>query len=297
MSPDSPMKRPIQCATKAGRVPATEIDIPTPRGRFVARIAGSAGGPVVLLMHGFSDDASTFDALAAAGHEAVAPTPAGTPRPSSTRSRRRPVRHPRPGRGNCRDARPGPVGAAGRSRQRGVRRLRCDGNSAGRRAGRGDARGRAPSGRVRQHPAVAPAVVAEPLCDVLSTAKPERAGGGGERLRLPAAAWRRWFPGWEPPDGHLARVKAILRASGPGRRSSTTGSCRSAAIRCPSRPPPCSSAGPPTGASGRVCARGQERSFAAGFREQPLADVGHFPQLERPAEVSRLVHDWLAAHP
>ena len=53
------------------------IEIATPRGRFAARASGAPDAPLVLCMHGFPDDASTFDALlgrlAAAGFRAVAP--------------------------------------------------------------------------------------------------------------------------------------------------------------------------------------------------------------------------------
>lgn len=58
-------------------MPATHIDISTPRGQFGARTAGERGNPLVLLLHGFPDNATTFDdlldRLAARGMWAVAP--------------------------------------------------------------------------------------------------------------------------------------------------------------------------------------------------------------------------------
>lgn len=54
-----------------------EIMIDTPRGVFAVRSAGAQDAPLVLLLHGFPDDASTFDALGASlaeqGYRAVAP--------------------------------------------------------------------------------------------------------------------------------------------------------------------------------------------------------------------------------
>lgn len=51
--------------------------IETGRGRFGARCAGEVGTPVVVCLHGFPDDASTFDALlgtlAAHGYRGIAP--------------------------------------------------------------------------------------------------------------------------------------------------------------------------------------------------------------------------------
>lgn len=53
------------------------IEIRTPRGTFTARAAGTPAAPLVLCLHGFPDDATTFDVLlerlAAAGLRAVAP--------------------------------------------------------------------------------------------------------------------------------------------------------------------------------------------------------------------------------
>ena len=51
--------------------------IVTPNGRFAVRSTGAEDAPVVLLLHGFPDDASTFDqlgqTLADQGYRAVAP--------------------------------------------------------------------------------------------------------------------------------------------------------------------------------------------------------------------------------
>jgi pimeloyl-ACP methyl ester carboxylesterase len=51
--------------------------INTPRGTFAARALGQPDAPLVLCLHGFPDDASTFDelldSLAQAGLRAVAP--------------------------------------------------------------------------------------------------------------------------------------------------------------------------------------------------------------------------------
>lgn len=53
------------------------ITLDTPRGRFAARSAGQPSAPAVLLLHGFPDDATTFDSLgqglADAGYRALSP--------------------------------------------------------------------------------------------------------------------------------------------------------------------------------------------------------------------------------
>jgi len=119
--------------------------------------------------------------------------------------------------------------------------------------------------------------------------------------------WRDWAPGYDS-TGDAARAKdcvrdpAHLRAILDYYRSSFDAGRRSPAYAAEeealNRPP-----GRPTlylhgGVDGRIdrrYLRGVDGLLGEGGRVVVVEAAGHFPQLERPAEVNRLVLDWLAA--
>lgn len=120
--------------------------------------------------------------------------------------------------------------------------------------------------------------------------------------KLIEVLWRRWSPGWTPPDGALARVKKTL--SGPGVRRAALGYYRAlfdfvnprfleghrrAAL--PVKVPSLILAGRRDGcfapAAFELSVRDQD--YPAGVRLAFIEDAGHFLHREKPAQVNELI--------
>lgn len=117
--------------------------------------------------------------------------------------------------------------------------------------------------------------------------------------------WRDWSPGFTPLPGHLDDVKRSIlggmpapflyyrqaaRPLVPAIRRIRDAHAKSRIIRVPTR----FLLGATDGCIGFEAGTGQERFFAADFESHVVDGAGHFLHLERPAEVERLVVDWLA---
>lgn len=272
------------------------ITIETPRGRFFARAQGPADGDLVLLLHGFPDDASTFDGLgerlARAGLRAVAPYLRGY--------------HPSPLDGALDLASLAddlPAVAAALSPDRPVRFV---GHDYGAQIG---------YCALAQRPERFAAAV------TLAGAHPAIIGRNIRRLpkqwwmsryivffQLGRAAdlwvarndfayvdrlWRRWSPGFAAPAEHIARVKETLRRSMPA----PLAMYRAGGFDLPAEPiavPTLFIAGADDGCLLPQLAKGQEELFQGGYEALELPGVGHFPHLERPDQVAEAAIRWFS---
>lgn len=271
------------------------ITIDTPRGRFAARALGPSDAPPVLCLHGFPDDAGTFDdllpRLAAAGFRAVAPFLRGyAPSPLS-----------------------GPYGmgdlsadllAVGRalSPSEPFRVVGHDiGSQAALRAS-ADAPDRiarlvalagphptAMLENVRRSPAQVWRSRYIALFQIPGLAEWRVRRNGFAHLD---ALWRRWSPGFDPPPERMTSVKRTFAASMPA----PVAMYRSGDFGGDPRPIPVPTlflAGANDGCIAPAMADGQERFFTGGYAREVIPDAGHFLHLERPEAVGRRVVEWL----
>lgn len=107
--------------------------------------------------------------------------------------------------------------------------------------------------------------------------------------------WRRWAPGFTPPTGHLAQVKRTLAASMPA----PVGMYRGSGFSVPEEPiavPTLFVCGADDGCALPSLADGQETLFTADYRAQRWEGTGHFPHLEHPARTADAILGWLADH-
>jgi pimeloyl-ACP methyl ester carboxylesterase len=262
------------------------LKIDTTRGRFTARCVGDARHPVALCLHGFADDAGTFDDLldwlAGHGFRAVAPYRRGYA-PS-------PLRTP----AGERDS----IDTAGRD----VLAL---------------ADALSPKEQVyligHGFGAVASCRAMSLAPDKFARAALLAAGHPGPRpgrwlrawhamrSRFDRATnypdvrelWRQWSPGWEAPAARLANVQTTLAASWPApviewtnRVTSDVGVIRTPTLQLVGERDPI---------YGPAAAAGQERFFTGPFRMDVIPGVGRFPHLEMPKAVVHQIIDWLAA--
>lgn len=104
--------------------------------------------------------------------------------------------------------------------------------------------------------------------------------------------WRRWAPGFTPCDEHLTSVKRTLAASMPA----PVAMYRAGGFDVAERP-----IAVPTlvvnGADDR-CARpflgeGQERLFTSAYQSETWPGTGHFPHLEHPERAAHIILEWL----
>lgn len=110
------------------------------------------------------------------------------------------------------------------------------------------------------------------------------------------ALWRRWAPGFTPTPGHVAQVKRTLAASMPA----PVAMYRAGGFDVAPHP----IAVPTlyvTGADDR-CARphladGQAALFTAGYRAETWTGTGHFPHLEHPRRAADAVLGWITSTP
>jgi pimeloyl-ACP methyl ester carboxylesterase len=108
--------------------------------------------------------------------------------------------------------------------------------------------------------------------------------------------WRDWSPGYDATED-LTHVKDALRD--PANLSAALGYYRAMFEGGPDA----SDDGPPTlylhgrddGCMGADLVEGSEEFLPAGSRAEIIDGAGHFLHLEKPAEVNRLIVDWLTA--
>jgi len=116
--------------------------------------------------------------------------------------------------------------------------------------------------------------------------------------------WRKWSPGFEPPEGYLDEVKLCLRSSMPApleyyralRSPKVIGEIRQILSAGPIVVPTIYLHGERDGCVGPEIARDQEGHFSALFEQVMLADAGHFVHLERPDVANEAIVDWFGAH-
>lgn len=111
------------------------------------------------------------------------------------------------------------------------------------------------------------------------------------------ALWRRWAaPGSSIAPGHLAHVKRTLAASMPA----PVAMYRGGGFAVPEQEigvPTLYLCGAEDGCALPGLADGQERLFTHGYRSEVWEGTGHFPHLEQPARTADAVLGWLAEHP
>ncbi|MCA3254165.1 MAG: alpha/beta hydrolase [Alphaproteobacteria bacterium] len=269
--------------------------VATPRGTFTVRERGAADAPLALLLHGFPDDASTFDALAdalaARGWRCAAPYLRGyAPSPLD-----------------------GDLGLNGLADDllaiaealSPAAPVAFVGHDYGGQIGCA-AMARAPIrfGRAALLAAPHPAAIAANLWRIprqwwlsryiigfqFGARADRRVADDGfayvDRL------WARWAPGFTPDPAHLRRVKATLAASMP----QPAAMYRAGGFDTPASPipvPTLAIGGTADGCIDPRVYRGQAALFPQGYEERLIDGVGHFLHLERPDAVAMFVADWL----
>jgi len=104
--------------------------------------------------------------------------------------------------------------------------------------------------------------------------------------------WRRWAPGFTFPAEHTAQVKATLRASMPA----PVAIYRSSGFTVPAEDIPVPTlyiTGADDGCALPFLADGQETLFTAGYKAETWSHTGHFPHLEQPDRTAATVMEWL----
>lgn len=109
------------------------------------------------------------------------------------------------------------------------------------------------------------------------------------------ALWRRWAPGFTVPAEHLAHVKRTLAASMPAPVAMYRAGGFAVAEQN-IRVPTLSIAGGTDGCASPFLTDGQETLFTGPYTAQLWADTGHFPHLEHPQRTADAVTDWLHQH-
>ena len=276
-------------------VSISQTTIPTPRGTFAARTAGLASAPLVLCLHGFPDDASTFDhllpQLATMGCYAVAPYLRGyAPSPLM----------PPLGIGSLAEDLCAIAGKLARGQQ-----INVIGHDLG-----GQVFYRA-AAMTPQHFHRAVTLAAPHALAIVANAKwSPRAWWRGRYIaklqknpsgeRMVAAddyayietLWRRWSPGYVPPAEHIERVKQTFRRSMPApvtmyRSDDWANKTDPIAI------PTLCLLGENDACTAPPMAAGQANYFSNDYRLDVLPNVGHFLHHEQPAEVLKRIEQWL----
>ncbi|MGL4175148.1 MAG: alpha/beta fold hydrolase [Dermatophilaceae bacterium] len=103
--------------------------------------------------------------------------------------------------------------------------------------------------------------------------------------------WRRWSaPGWSPPPGHLEQVKRTLAASWPAPIAMYRAGGFDVAAE-PIAVPTLLVCGADDGCALPLLADGQEELFTGDYRREVWDGVGHFPHLEQPERTARAILD------
>lgn len=279
----------------------------TPRGTFGVRVCGSEDGPLVLCLHGFPDDAATWDGLlvrlADAGFRAVAPYCRGYAPSPRTNPDGSPF-----GRDLFQVLAHDAIALADALSPGRVVFLVGHDNGA---FTVYHALALAPARFARAvtlsagHPA---AVFANSLQSPRQMWRSRYAAyfqiPGSERhaanddFRYIETLWRRWVaPGWVIPADHLAHVKATLRASWPAPllhyRPGGFGPKFNGGLWPRIKTPTLYLTGGSDGCVSPDMAAGQEAHFDGSFRSRVVAGAGHFLHRERPELVESEIVRWL----
>lgn len=103
--------------------------------------------------------------------------------------------------------------------------------------------------------------------------------------------WRRWAPGFTVPDDHLAQVKRTLAASMPAPVAMYRGGGFALAEQQISVPT-LYICGADDGCALPSLADGQEALFTGPYKAETWEDTGHFPHLEQPRRTAETVLNW-----
>lgn len=104
--------------------------------------------------------------------------------------------------------------------------------------------------------------------------------------------WRRWSPGTDLPAPHRAHVKETLRASMPG----PLAMYRAGSFSVPANPIPVPTlyiTGADDGCALPYLADGQQTLFTAEYTGETWEDTGHYPHLEHPPRTTAAVINWI----
>lgn len=107
--------------------------------------------------------------------------------------------------------------------------------------------------------------------------------------------WRRWAPGFTPPAGHLGHVKRTLAASMPA----PIAMYRAGGFSVPRHPiavPTLYITGADDGCARPHLADGQEVLFTARYHAEIWPGTGHFPHLEQPERAAEAALGWITRH-
>lgn len=247
------------------------LGIDTPRGRFCARSAGDAGHPLVVCLHGFLDDAATFDELlgwlGGHGFRAVAPYSRGhAPSPLEFAGRDREVCAELTADllAICRTLsphEPAHLVSHGAGSLVALEALACSPDSFARAAVLG-------SDRIDLTWRACKSLQRDGIADVESI-------------------WRRWSPDWVPRTEQVAVANRTLAVSWPGPLAFLAAQ-KHRRSKLSIRTPVCHFIGQ-RDATARL--RGVE--FTGTFREVVVPEASHFLQHEQTKLVSNAVVDWL----
>ncbi len=272
--------------------------VATPRGSFAIRLRGDSAAPVVLCVHGFPDDASTFDDLASRLADAglrvaamnlrgYAPSPLdGTlDLPELVADLLAVADELSPG---------APCGFVG--------------HDFGAQLGY-------PALATSPHRFAAAVMVAgaHPAFVVRNARRSPRQlwlsrylvffqlGGLADRtvakndFAYVERLWRRWAPGFTIAEDHRARVKRTLAASMPA----PVAMYRAGGFDVVEQPiavPTLVIHGADDGCARPFLYDGQDRLFTSAHRVETWSRTGHFPHLEHPTRMADSVLDWLSPH-
>ncbi|WP_322410049.1 alpha/beta hydrolase [Microbacterium invictum] len=283
---------------------AWETRLATARGEFAARITEPArdstavSSGVVLALHGFPDDASTFDAVAAAlaaeGYRVVAPYLRGyAPSPLGGDLGFASLRDDLLAQARAADG-GGPVHllAHDYGAQLSFAAMAAEPGAFRSAVLMSGAHPRAISRNTVRHPRQL--WLSRYIVEFQVRGWAERRVSGKNYAYLDRL-WDRWSPPGRVPSAHRGRVKATIAASMPAPIEMYRGG-GFGEIGVPIRVPTLFLTGAADGCSLSAMADGREREFAAPYERRILPGVGHFPQLESPAVVSSAAIAWFADH-
>jgi len=106
--------------------------------------------------------------------------------------------------------------------------------------------------------------------------------------------WRRWSPAFHFPAEHREHMKNTLRASMPG----PVAMYRAGGFSVPAEPIPVPTlyiTGTDDGCALPLLAEGQNALFTHEYRNETWQGVGHFPHLEQPQRTVAAITSWIAA--
>lgn len=270
--------------------------VPTDRGAFGVRRAGPPDAPLVLCVHGFPDDASTWDGLAPAlvaeGYQAAAVYLRGySPSPlTGSLALDDLVQDLVAVRDALAPDRPAYLVGHDYGAQLGYALLARHGSRFAAAALLAGAHPTAIARNTRRYPRqlwLSRYIVFFQLGRLADAAFARNDFAAVDRL------WRRWSPGFRGSAAHLAEVKNTLRRSMPA----PVAMYRAGGFGIGAGPiavPTLYVSGGDDGCALPGLADGQDQLFTAAYRALIWPGVGHFPHLERPEATAAEIVGWFA---